>query len=310
MAGSQGSWTGGALTAGSLWKPKYAARAVFHPAWIPESIDPAVEQLKKIRLVAGTVAAIGVYTLVEGGFAFDEMLENMLTASVVLLFITPLTVGVMLFVWRRRGSVSGLKPPLFNSLKLLLLFVATIVLTVVLLQTAGGAGFFILVLGPVVLWLIGFVARGAWHVGANFFGTAGVHRCLPPLLATVTSWLMALPDLLTGDLHGLSLGMGVLFILGAPLTVTGIALLEMRRLAQRYGIRLAAHPATQPHLTPPPPPMPPYVPPQGNPYGPGPGQAYHPGNPYGPGTGQPYHHGNPYGPPAGNPYNQGNPYGH
>lgn len=300
MAGSQGGWTGGALTAGSFWKPKYAARAVFHPAWIPESIDPAVEQLKKIRLIAGTVAAIGVYTFVEGGFAFDEMLENMLTASVVLLFITPLTVGVMLFVWRRRGSVSGLKPSLFNSLKLLLLFVGAIVLTVVLLQTAGGAGFFILVLGPAVLWLIGFVARGAWHVGANFFGTAGVHRCLPPLLATVTSWLMALPDLFTGDLHGLSLGMGVLFILGAPLTVTGIALLEMRRLGQHYGIRLAAHPATQPRFTPPPPPhappMPPYVPPQGNPYGPGPGQ--------------PYNHGNPYGPPAGNPYNQGNPYGH
>jgi hypothetical protein len=300
VAGSQGGWTGGALTAGSFWKPKYAARAVFHPAWIPESIDPAVEQLKKIRLIAGTVAAIGVYTFVEGGFAFDEMLENMLTASVVLLFITPLTVGVMLFVWRRRGSVSGLKPSLFNSLKLLLLFVGAIVLTVVLLQTAGGAGFFILVFGPAVLWLIGFVARGAWHVGANFFGTAGVHRCLPPLLATVTSWLMALPDLFTGDLHGLSLGMGVLFILGAPLTVTGIALLEMRRLGQHYGIRLAAHPATQPRFTPPPPPhappMPPYVPPQGNPYGPG--------------TGQPYNHGNPYGPPAGNPYNQGNPYGH
>ncbi|MGW7207921.1 hypothetical protein [Streptomyces sp. NPDC054837] len=303
MAGSQGSWTGGALTAGSLWKPKYAARAVFHPAWIPESVDPAVEQLKKIRLIAGTVAAIGVYTFVEGGFAFDEMLENMLTASVVLLLITPLTVGIMLFVWRRGGSVSGLKPSLFNSLKLLLLFVGTIVLTVVLLQSAGGAGFFILVLGPAVLWLIGFVARGAWHVGANFFGTAGVHRCLPPLLAAVTSWLMALPDLLTGDLHGLSLGMGVLFILGAPLTVTGIALLEMRRLEQRYGIRLAAHPATHPHLTPPPPPMPPnapptppYLPPQGNPYGPG--------------AGQPYPHGNPYGPPAGNPYNQGTPYGH
>ncbi|MES5822802.1 hypothetical protein [Streptomyces sp. RG80] len=293
MAGSQGGWTGGALTAGPFWKPKHAARAVFHPAWIPESVDPAVEQLKKIRLIAGTFAAIGVYTFVEDGFGFDEILENMLTASVVLLFITPLTVGVMLFVWRRTGSVSGLKPSLFNSLKLLLLFVGSIVLTVVLLQAAGGAGFFILVVGPLVLWLIGFVARGAWHVGANFFGTAGVHRCLPPLLASVTAWLMAIPDLVTGDLHGLGLGLGILFILGAPTTVTGIALLEMRRLEQQYGIRLATHPATQPRFTPPPPPMPPYVPPQGNPYGPS------AGNPYN----------NPYGPPAGNPYNQGNPYG-
>ncbi|AZP16942.1 hypothetical protein EJC51_12910 [Streptomyces aquilus] len=321
MAGSQGSWTGGSLAARDLWKPKHVARAVFHPAWIPESIDPAVEQLKKIRLIAGTVAAVGVYTFVEGGFAFDEMLENMLTASVVLLFITPLTVGVMLLVWKRDGDIRVLKPPLFNSLKLLLAFVGSIVITVLLLQSAGGAGLFILLLGPLVIWLAGFVARGAWHVGANFFGTAGVHRCLPPLLATVTSWLMALPDLLTGDLHGLSLGMGVLFILGAPVTVTAIALLEMRRLDQQYGIRLKAHPATPtpyippmpPNAPPMPPGTPPYVPPQGNPYGGSPyGNPYGPppGNPYGPQPGRPYNQGtNPYGPPSGNPYNGGNPYG-
>ena len=324
MAGSQGSWTGGSLVARDLWKPKYVARAVFHPAWIPESIDPAVEQLKKIRLIAGTVAAVGVYTFVEGGFAFDEMLENMLTASVVLLFITPLTVGIMLLVWKRDGDIRALKPPLFNSLKLLLAFVGSIVITVVLLQSAGGAGFFVLILAPLVIWLAVFVGRGAWHVGANFFGTAGVHRCLPPLLATVTTWLMALPDLLTGDLHGLSLGMGVLFILGAPLTVTGIALMEMRRLDQRYGIRLKAHPATQappvppmpPNAPPMPPGTPPYVPPQGNPYGGSPyGNPYGPppGNPYGPQPGHPYNQGNqgtnPYGPPSGNPYNGGNPYG-
>ncbi|OPG07599.1 hypothetical protein B1R27_13025 [Streptomyces sp. GKU 895] len=321
MAGSHGSWTGGSLTARDLLRPKHAARAAFHPAWIPESIDPAVEQLKKIRLIAGTVAAVGVYTFVEGGFAFDEMLENMLTASVVLLFITPLTVGIMLLVWKRDGDIRALKPPLFNSLKLLLLFVGSIVITVVLLQSTAAAGLFLLLLAPMVIWLAVFVGRGAWHVGANFFGTAGVHRCLPPLLATVTTWLMALPDLLTGDLHGLSLGMGVLFILGAPVTVTAIALTEMRRLDQRYGIRLKAHPAAQAPPVPPMPPMPPhtpagtpYVPPQGNPYGPGAGQPYHPGNPYGPPAGTPYGPpaGNPYGPPAGNPYNpynQGNPYG-
>ncbi|MEV0169887.1 hypothetical protein AB0I00_01995 [Streptomyces sp. NPDC050803] len=277
MAGSRGSWTGGTPAAGPLWKPKHAARAAFHPAWIPESADPAVEQLKKARLIAGTIAAVGVYTFVEGGFAFDEMLENMLTASVVLLFVTPLTVGVMLFVWRRGGTVRSLKVPLLNSLKLLLLFVGSIVLTVVLLRAAGGAGFFVLLLGPLVLWLIGFVARGAWHVGANFFGTAGVHRCLPPLLATVTTWLMAIPDLVTGDLHGLSLTMGVLFILGAPLTVTGISLLETKRLKGRYGIRLGVHPSALAPV-PVPPAYPPYVPPQGNPYGPYNPQA--PRNPY------------------------------
>jgi hypothetical protein len=314
---AQGSWTGGTLTPRDLLRPKEVARAVFHPVWIPESLDPAVDTLKRIRLIAGTIAAVGVYTFVEGGFAFDEVLENMLTASAVLLFITPLTVAVMLYVWRRGGTVRAMRVPLLNSLKLLLAFVGTIVLTVFVWRLAGGAGFLALLLVPAALWLTVVVIRGAVHVSGNFFGTAGVHRCLPPLLATVTTWLMAIPDLATGDLHGLSLTIGVVFILGAPLTVTGIALLEMGRLKQRYGIRLAAHPATLPRVPGPPPAMPPmpptappYVPQQGNPYGNAPhanapyGNApYAPphGNPYGASPqGNPY--GNPYAPPAGNPY--------
>ncbi|MFI8945936.1 hypothetical protein ACIGO6_05385 [Streptomyces sp. NPDC053750] len=276
MAGSSGGWTGGGLTARNVLRPKHIARAVFHPAWIPDAIDPTVERLKRARLIAGTIAAVGVYTFIEGGFAFDEMLENMLTASAVLLFITPLTVGVMLYVWRRGGTVRALKVPLLNSLKLLLLFVGTLVLTVVLLQTASGsAGLLLLVLGPLALWLVVVVARGAVHVSGNFFGTAATHRCLPPLLATVTTWLMAIPDLVTGDLHGLSLTMGVVFILGAPVTVTCIALLEAGRLRRRYGIRLGTHPAALPARPggpmPPMPPAPPRygVPPQGHPYAPG-----------------------------------------
>ena len=94
-----------------------------------------------------------------------------------------------------------------------------------------------------------------------------MHRSLPALLATVTTWLMAVPDLVTGDLHGLGLTMGIVFILGAPVTVTAIALLETGRLKRRYGVRLATHPAGLPPMPPPGPPAGlPHVPPQGNPY--------------------------------------------
>jgi hypothetical protein len=309
-----GSWTGGTLTARSFLKPHHVARAVFHPSWIPESLDPSVDALKKARVIAGAVAAFGVYTFVEGGFAFDEMLNNAATACVVLLFITPLTVGVMLHLWRRSGAgtVAQLREPLVRSLKLLLLFIGSALGTVLIFQmgdavgTLGG-----LLVSLVGLWLAVFVIAGAYRISGNFFGTAVVHRCLPPLLASVTTWLMAIPDLVTGDLHGLGLAMGFVFILGAPVTVTGIALLEMGRLKSRYGIRLAAHPATLPPTrtptpaptpTPPPPSYAPngFMPPQGNPYGPP------AGNPYGPPTGNPYGQspqGNPYGPGPQNPYN-------
>ncbi|MFG2952032.1 hypothetical protein [Streptomyces adustus] len=304
MAGARGSWTGGRLRGGSFLKPHKVARVLLHPAWIPESLDPSVERLKRVRIAAGAVAAVGVYTFVEGGFALTEMMQNTLVAAAVLLFVTPLTVGVMLYVWRRGGTVSQLRPPLMNAFKLLLLFVGSVVATVLLLMGASAlsGNLVIIPLGFLALWMIGFVGAGALRVTANFFGTAAVHRALPPLLATVTTWLMAVPDLVTGDLHGLGLRLGVVFILGAPLTVTAVSLLELRRLKRRYGIRLGAHPATLP------PTRPAYVPPQGNPYAQGNpyGQAnpYGQGNPYPPGS--PYPAGNPYGP--GSPYGQGNPY--
>ncbi|TLS42467.1 hypothetical protein FE633_30440 [Streptomyces montanus] len=322
MSGSRGRWTSDTLTARSFLQPKHVAKAVFHPAWIPEPVDQNVERLKRVRVIAGAVAAFGVYTFVEGKFDFTEVLENMLTASAVLLFITPLTVGVMLFVWRRTGTIRQLRTPLFSSLKLLLLFIGTVVVTVFLWQaTTSLQGITLMLPGLVGLWLTGFVAYGAVRVSGNFFGSAAVHRCLPPLLATVTTWLMAIPDLVTGDLHGLSLTMGIVFILGAPLTVTAIALLEMNRLRRRYGIRLGAHPATMPPLPQPPAhmPNPGFVPPQGNPYAP-PGQPYAPpgqpyapgnGNAYAPGNGNPYAPGNgaPYMPWPQNPHHQQNPYG-
>ncbi|OIJ89134.1 hypothetical protein BIV24_20960 [Streptomyces colonosanans] len=280
MTDGRRRWLGDGLTMRSFLKPHRVAKAVFHPAWVPEPVDSTVESLKRVRIICGTIAALGVYTFVEGGFAFDEMLRNMLTACLVLLLITPLSIGVMLYVWRRTGTVRQLRAPLVKSLILLLLFIGSVLLLMTMVSM-GTAGTLLppLLSAVVGLWLTWFVGAGAVHVCGNFFGTAGVHRCLPPLLASVTTWLMAIPDLLTGDLHGLSLTLGIVFILGAPMTVTGIALLEMNRLRRRYGIRLGAHPATLP------PPLPPHgpVPLSGNPFG----NPYAPG-PVPPGQGSPY----------------------
>ncbi|MFI6656121.1 hypothetical protein ACIBL8_11505 [Streptomyces sp. NPDC050523] len=267
MSSAQGSWLSERLAARTFLKPHHVARAVFHPAWIPEAVDPSVERLKRIRVIAGAVAALGVYTFVQGGFAFDEMLDNAATASAVLFFVTPLTVGVMLYVWRRGGTVRQLKAPLVNAFKLLLLFIGSVLTTVLIFRLGDVFGILAkLVLSLPGLWLAVFVIAGAVRLTGNFFGTAAVHRGLPPLLATVTTWLVAVPDLVTGDLHGLSLTLGIVFILGAPLTVTAIALLELRRLSRRHGIRLAAHPAVLPPITPPPPPYAPQVNPYGGPY--------------------------------------------
>ncbi|MFE9921396.1 hypothetical protein ACFYQA_07390 [Streptomyces sp. NPDC005774] len=294
------------------------ARVLFHPAWIPESLDPSIERLKRIRIIAGLVATLGVYTFLAGGFDVTELLMNTLTAAVVLLFITPLTVGVMLLVWRRTGTVRELRVPLAGAFKLLLLFVCALAVPVLLAWVVLGLGgddlVLFLALCLVILWLVVFVFAGALRVSGNFFGTGAVHRSLPALLAVVTCWLMSLPDLITGDLKGLGLALGIVFILAAPLTVTGIALLELRRLKRRYGIRLADHPAAQgpfPGLVGPLPVPAPASHPASGPV-PAPAPAPGPGQPHIPVQGNPYAYpqppyalgtpGNPYAPPAQNPY--------
>ncbi|MEU6215988.1 hypothetical protein ABZ845_00495 [Streptomyces sp. NPDC047022] len=297
MPDSHSGWLGGRLTMTALFRPKKVAKAVFHPAWIPEAADPSVEKLKRARVICGAIAALGVYTFVRGGFSLAEMLQNTLTASGVLLLVTPLMVAAMLRVWRRTGTVSQLRAPLMNSLKLLLLFIGTVlvwvagVAAVVMVQWTHSSSWYLLPLTALLMWLTRFAWCGTLQVSGNFFGTAAMHRCLPPLLATVTTWLMAIPDLVTGDLHGLSLAMGIVFILGAPVTVTGIAVIEMNRLKRRYGIRLRAHPATLPTMPAPPPGFPP-----GYGFLPAPGLGYgfppYQGNPYG----------NPFAPPYGNTY--------
>ncbi|MFF3735583.1 hypothetical protein ACFYXM_36335 [Streptomyces sp. NPDC002476] len=295
---------------------------MFHPAWIPDSLDPSIDRLKRLRVIAGVIASLGVYTYVQGGFDIMELMENAMVASIVLLFLTPLTVGVMLLVWRRTGTVRQLRASLFNSFKLLVLFVGCVVGLVLLVQSESSSMGFLrsLVTALTSLWMAVFVVRGAVRVSGNFFGTAAVHRSLPALLATVTSWLMASWDLVTGDLHGLSLTMGIVFILGAPVTVTAIALLETSWLKRRYGIRLGTHPASLPPTPGPVRPTElPHVPPQQNPYDhPHPsttvGHPYAPApqNPYAPGAaGNPYAPGpqNPYAPHPQPPHRPQRPYG-
>ncbi|MGY0066623.1 hypothetical protein ACWZEH_07295 [Streptomyces sp. QTS137] len=318
MGRVHGSRAGGPLRVPTFPKPRQPARALFHPAWTPDSLDPSIERLKRIRIIAGPAAALGVYTFLAGGSDFTELLTNTLAAALVLLFLTPLRVGAMFLVCRRAGTVRQLRVPLFDALKLLPLVraLAAPVLPGWAMPGLGreDLGLF-LVLCPVMLWLFVFVFAAAPRISGNFFGTGAVHRSLPALLAVVTCWLMSLPGLITGDLHGLGLALGIVFILAAPPTVTGIALLELRRLKRRHGVRPADHPATRgpfPGLvpqTPPPAPEPashpasasvhapahgpgqPHVAVQGNPY------AY-PRSPYVPGT-----PGHPYAPAAPqNPY--------
>ncbi|MFJ8105181.1 hypothetical protein [Streptomyces sp. NPDC096132] len=270
-------WTDGELTVGSYLLPHRAARAVFHPAWIPDSLDPTVERLKRARVAVGFVAALGVHLVIETGFSWVDLPRNATIASIVLFCVTPLTTGVMLLVWRRGATVRRMRARLLDTVKLLSLFTASAFFCFELFVFGEKVGTIPkIVLNGLGLWMGFFVIWGAVMLTGNFFGTAAVHRCLPPLLATVTSWVMAVPDLVSPEDRGMDDFVGVVCILSAPVTVTAIALLETHRLKKHHGIRLMSHPATFPPAPAPAPQPTAYVPQQGTPFSPHNGR-----NPYG-----------------------------
>lgn len=70
----------------------------------------------------------------------------------------------------------------------------------------------------------------------TFFRTADIHETIPPLLATLLLWELAVIDLTGGSYESVPLGVRLVFTLGAPLSVTAVALWELRRLRSRHAI--------------------------------------------------------------------------
>jgi hypothetical protein len=105
--------------------------------------------------------------------------------------------------------------------------------------SAGRVGL-LFALGAFSLWLAPFGFLGIAQSLVHVFRTADVHETVPPLLATLLVWEVAFFDVFRGAYDGVPFGVRVAFTLGAPLTVTAVAMWELRRLRTRHGITLRA----------------------------------------------------------------------
>ncbi|MGW0392937.1 hypothetical protein ACWDYJ_18975 [Streptomyces sp. NPDC003042] len=93
-------------------------------------------------------------------------------------------------------------------------------------------------LGAFLLWLAPFGLYGIAQLLVHVFRTADLHETVPPLLATLLVWEVALFDVFRGTYDSVPFGVWAAFTLGAPLSVTAVALWELRRLRTRHGITL------------------------------------------------------------------------
>ncbi|HET9379328.1 MAG TPA: hypothetical protein VFP69_00665 [Streptomyces sp.] len=93
-----------------------------------------------------------------------------------------------------------------------------------------------LALGAV--WALVFVFYGATLSVVHVFRTADIHEVLPPVIATVLVWELAVADLFSDAYDSVPLGVRAAAVLGGPLSVTLVSLWELRRLRTRHGLTL------------------------------------------------------------------------
>lgn len=240
------------LTFGRLFNPIAVARAVFTPSRPDRVHDPVVRRVQVWRSIVGLVAV--TWMMVSYGLAsdadavVDDRFGQIRTTLITLAVTFPIAVAAFIaaarppnrgLFLRRAGKPAGA--------------LLALVVTIAAPRLATGLGYvteetdwtaspgrvvLLFALGAFGLWLIPFVLYGIPLSLVHVFRTADIHETVPPLLATLLVWGVALFDVFRGAYDSVPLGVRMVFLLGAPLSVTVLAVWELRRLRKRHGITL------------------------------------------------------------------------
>lgn len=231
-----------------LRNPLYAAQRTFRPSRHGVVEDPSVRRLQLWRTALGLVAWVGLmvtYNAVvsadDARAAADERFNQSWLSVLMLVCTFPVAVGA--FVAAARPGLRRLY--LRRALRPLGSVVAIMgsMGTSALAFAPELAGFRDIIglpgkiaLGVLCLWLVVFALYGIGLSLVHVFRTADIHEVLPPVLAGVLVWEMALLDVITGAYPQVPAGVRAVFVLGAPVTVTALSWWEIRRLRRYHGL--------------------------------------------------------------------------
>ncbi|MFE0103323.1 hypothetical protein [Streptomyces sp. NPDC059009] len=228
------------------------AEAIFNQPGGGRVVDPLVTKVQLWRALAGAAATLYlIYT-----YGADDGWSGVANDGVAKLILAPLllilTGPVVILVFIRcapAGQRSLLRSRLGAPLKAVGWWVG--ILVGVVLALLGSAwimkqNYGTLVMGLValilligLLWLLPFMAFACAYAARYAFNTANVHAALPAVLTVVLVWELMLCSLaLDGGLpHGPPAAQWSA-VLGGPLSVTAVALWELRRMRTRHGVRI------------------------------------------------------------------------
>lgn len=233
-----------------LYNPLYAAHRTFRPARPGIVGDRLVRRLQWWRTGLGLAAWVGLmvtYNAVTSaadvhGVA-SERLDQSWTSVLTLVCTFPVVVGAFVAAARdgmRRVYLRRALRPL-GSVVAMMLSMGTAALAMApelqgLRDFVGLPGKIVMVV--VCLWAVCFALYGIGLSLVHVFRTADIHEVLPPFLAGILVWEMALLDVITGSYDQVPPGARAAFILGAPVTVTALSCWELYRLRRHHGLTL------------------------------------------------------------------------
>lgn len=93
---------------------------------------------------------------------------------------------------------------------------------------------YLLFLLILALWVFLFLCCGITLSLIHMFRTADIHEVLPPVIAAVLVWELAIVDVFANAYDGAPPLAQAAMILGAPLSVTAVSFWELRRLKTRH----------------------------------------------------------------------------
>ncbi|MCX5230840.1 hypothetical protein [Streptomyces sp. NBC_00233] len=235
-----------------LYNPLYAAQRTFRPSRPGIVNDPEVRKLQLWRTGLGLVAWVGLTVTYNAIASADdvqgvasERLDQSWSSVLVLVCTFPVVVGAFVAAARdglRRVYLRRTLRPV-GSVLAIMASMGTSALAMApesagLRDAVGLPGRIVIVV--LFLWSIGFALYGIGLSLVHVFRTADIHEVLPPILAGVLVWEMALVDTITGSYDQVPTGARVIFILGAPVTVTALSCWELYRLRRDHGLTLRA----------------------------------------------------------------------
>ncbi|WP_228979189.1 hypothetical protein [Streptomyces sp. DH12] len=231
-----------------VYNPLYAAQRAFRPSRPGIVEDRTVRRLQLWRSLLGATAWLALtltYSAVtsaqDAGKVAGDRLDQSWTSALVLACTFPVVVAAFVFAARggaRRVYLRRALRPL-GAILALMASMATFPLAMApetqgIRDAVGLPGK--IVMGVLCLWSLGFAVYGIGLSLVHVFRTADVHELLAPVLATTLVWEMAVLDLATGAYSRIPPGVRLVFVLGAPVTVTALSCWEVYRLRHHHGM--------------------------------------------------------------------------